>query len=219
MSSRVAPLLWVPATALTLLSVACHSPQQMATQAASGNPQAQYDYACFLLKNKRCTPAQQKEAILLLIESTEGGSQQAPATLGLCYSVGLGTPPNLRQARPFLQIASDRNHPRAQLLLAHMYAQGSGAPYNPAKAAEEIRYAAMQGSPLAAVLMFFCFYDGFGVVQNTDLALGWLQNAADFGSDEAKELLKLVKNEEKSQIFQQEVDLLRKKLDFFPQKS
>lgn len=218
MSVRIAPLLWGLATALTLITTACHSPQQMAIKAAEGNPQAQFDYACYLLKNKHCTPEQQEEAILLLIKSTDGGSQHAPATLGMCYSIGVGTAPDLAQARSYLQIASDRNHPRAQLMLAHIYANGIGAPANPAKAAEEIRYAAMQGSPLAALLMFYCFYDAFGVVQDTSLALGWLQNAADFGSDEATELLNLAENAEKSQNFQQKVDLLRKKLDFFPKK-
>ena len=123
------------------------------------------------------------------------------------------TPKNLNTAHHYLNIASDRDNYRAQLLLGHLHANGLGAPASPAKAVDQIRYAAMQGSPQAACLMFLCFYDGFGVRRNRQLALGWLQNAADFGSADAKNILKHAPNSIK---FQENVDLLRKKLDFFP---
>ena len=198
---------------LCLLPTACNTPAKLARKAAAGDPVAQYRYAIIIIDDTHATQEAQQQAIQWLKESTAAGNSNAPALLALCYTTGKITPKNLNAAHHYLNIASDRDNYRAQLLLGHLHANGLGAPASPAKAVDQIRYAAMQGSPQAACLMFLCFYDGFGVRRNRQLALGWLQNAADFGSADAKNILKHTPH---SPNFQKNVDLLRKKLDFFP---
>ncbi len=197
---------------LCLLPTACNSPAKLARRAAAGDPVAQYRYAIIIIDAPHASRADQQQAIRWLKESTAAGNRNAPALLALCYTTGKITPKNLKTARHYLNIASDRDNYRAQLLLAHLHANGLGAPASPSQAVDQIRYAAMQGSPQAACLMFLCFLDGFGVRRNQQLALGWLQNAADFGSADAKNILKHAPN---SINFKKNVDLLRKKLDFF----
>ncbi len=203
--------------AMLLLLPACNTQQALARKAAEGDPVAQYRCAVIIIHNTDATPQSRQQAIEWLQQSTAAGNRNAPAILGLCYTTGQGTDKDLQQAHRYLSIASDRDNIRAQLLLGHFYANGLGTAPSPAKAAEQIRYAAMQGSPQAADLMFLCFYDGFGVVRNKDLALGWLENAAEFGSEDAENLLKLANKPENAALFEKNVDLLRKKLDFFPQ--
>lgn len=203
---------------LCLLPAACNSPAALARKAAEGDPIAQYRYAIIIINDDSAPANAQQQAIRWLKESTNAGNRNAPALLALCYTTGTITPKDLPTARRYLSLASDRDNHRAQLLLGHFYANGLGTPASPRKSVEQVRYAAMQGSPRAAELMFLCFYDGFGVPRNPDLALGWLQNAADYGSDDADSLLKLAKNHKNTPEFEKNVDLLRKKLDFFPQK-
>lgn len=198
---------------LCLLPTACNTPDKLARKATAGDPVAQYRYAIIIIDSPHATPEARQQAIHWLKEATAAGNRNAPALLALCYTTGKITPKNLSAARHYLNIASDRDNYRAQLLLAHLQANGLGAPAAPTKAVDQIRYAAMQGSPQAACLMFLCFLDGFGVRRNQQLALGWLQNAADFGSSDAENILKHTPNSEK---FQENVALLRKKLDFFP---
>lgn len=202
---------------LCLLPGACNTPEALARKAAQGDPIAQYRCAMLIIHDSAATPQDKQQAIEWLHQSTAAGNRNAPAILALCYTLGNATPQDLQEARRYLTIASDRDNHRAQLLLGHFYANGISTAPAPAKAVEQIRYAAMQGSPQAAELMFLCFYDGFGVRQNKDLALGWLENAADFGSTDAKHLLNIIKRPEKSPDFEENVNLLRKKLDFFPQ--
>lgn len=203
---------------LCLLPVACNTPAALAQKAAEGDPIAQYRYAIIVMNDAHAPADSQQQALRWLKESTASGNRNAPALLALCYTTGNLTPKDLRSACHYLSIASDRDNHRAQLLLGHFYANGLGTAPSPLKSVEQIRYAAMQGSPRAAELMFLCFYDGFGVPRNHDLALGWLQNAADYGSDNAEDLLQLVQNPKNSPNFEKNVDLMRKKLDFFPKK-
>ena len=196
---------------------ACNTQQTLARKAAAGDPVAQYRYAVIIVHDTAAPQKNRQQAIDWLQQSTAAGNRNAPAILGMCYTIGNVTPKDLKEAHRYLSIASDRDHHRAQLLLGHLYANGIGTTPSPAKAVEQVRYAAMQGSPQAANLMFLCFYDGFGVVRNRDLALGWLENAAEFGSKDAQHLLKLAKNPNNNHIFEENVNLLKKKLDFFPQ--
>lgn len=205
-----------PAAAFWLLT-ACNSPQMLAHQAEQGDPVAQYRYATIIIEDTTATPQQKQQAIHWLETATSAGNRNAPALLARCYITGKGAPQNLPTAIKYLKIASDRDNFRAQLLLAHLYANGLGTAPAPTKAVDEIRYAAMQGSPQAAELMFLCFYDGFGVPRNRDLALGWLENAAEYGSDDAEDLLSLAQNPENLHLFEEKINFLRKKLDFFPQ--
>lgn len=211
---RIATLLGT--AMLCLLPTACNTPAGLARKAAAGDPVAQYRYAIIIIDDTHATQEARQQAIHWLKESTAAGNRNAPALLALCYTTGKVTPKDLKAARHYLNIASDRDNHRAQLLLGHLHANGLGAPASPAKAVDQIRYAAMQGSPQAACLMFLCFLDGFGVRPNQQIALGWLQNAADFGSADAQNILKHAPNSTK---FQENVNLLRKKLDFFPTKS
>lgn len=205
-----------PAAAFWLLT-ACNSPQMLVHQAAQGDPVAQYRYAAIIINETAATPQQKQLAIHWLETATAAGNRNAPALLARCYITGKCTTQNLPAAVKYLKIASNRDNFRAQLLLAHMYANGIGTHPSPAKAIDEIRYAAMNESPQAAELMFLCFYDGFGVPRNRDLALGWLENAAEYGSDDAETILNLAKNPENLHLFEEKINFLRKKLDFFPQ--
>ncbi|MBE6420423.1 MAG: sel1 repeat family protein [Akkermansiaceae bacterium] len=200
----------------TALFTACNTPQILAHKADNGDPIAQYRFAVMILDTPSATLQNKQRAIAHLKNSTEAGNRNAPALLARCYITGNGTSTNLKEAVKYLKIASDRDNFRAQLLLAHFYANGLGTPPCPLKSVDEIRYAAMQGSPQAAELMFLCFYDGFGVPRNTDLALGWLENAAEYGSEPAQLLLTLAKNDKNAPNFDENVNLLKKKLDFFP---
>ena len=198
-----------------LLVPACGTAQKYQDDAAATYAEANFAQACSLLDARPTSPESRCAAIHLLKQATLDGHRNAPALLGIFYATGCAWPRNYQLALRYLSIASDRNHSKAQLMLALLYAKGLGTPRNPAKAVEHIRYAAMQGSPRAALLMFFCFYDAFGVPCSDSLALGWLENAAEFGSPDAQKLLKLY---QKSPNFSKEVDFLRKKLDFFPEK-
>ena len=199
------------------LLAACQSTESLYRKAQSGDAAACYNYARHLIDNPTAHPQATAEACTWLEKASDAGSRNAPALLGALYATGHGIPTDYSKAIHYLSIASDRDHPRAQLLLALLYAKGKGTTMAPHKAAEHIRYAAMQGSPAAALLMFYCFYDGFGVRKTPELAYGWLQNAADYGSTDAQKLLVTLISDPNSEKFNQEINFLRKKLDFFPQ--
>lgn len=202
---------------LTGLLTACQSTEALHRKAQNGDATDCFNYARHLIDTPSAHPQAAEEACTWLVKASDGGNRNAPALLGALYATGHGVPKDYRKAIHYLTIASDRDHPRAQLLLALLYAKGKGTSIAPDKAAEHIRYAAMQGSPAAALLMFYCFHDGFGVRQTPELALGWLQNAADYGSTDAKLLIASLNSAPNSEKTNQEIDFLRKKLDFFPQ--
>ena len=200
-----------------LLPVACTDISDIATRAEAGDPKAQFRYAqCFMYGEGTAQNPQQ--ALHWFEKAALKGHRNAATAVGLCYATGVGTKQDYRKARRFLQYASDWDHPRAQLILAQLYAKGLGTSRDPEKAVENIRYSAMQGHPKAALLMFFCFYEGFGVPKHELLAIGWLENAAEYDSDEAKTLLKLYKNPKKRTFFEEKAKFYKNKLDFFPKK-
>ena len=208
-------------TALLLagLLTTCQSTEFLHRKALNGDADDYFNYARHLIDHPETHPQAATEACDWLARASDAGNRNASALLGAVYATGRGISTDYGKAIHYLTIASDRDHPRAQLLLALLYAKGKGTPQAPHKAAEHIRYAAMQGSPAAALLMFYCFHDGFGVRKTQELALGWLQNAADYGSPDAKILLNTLHSDSNSEKITQEIDFLRKKLDFFPQKS
>lgn len=173
--------------------------EQLARKAQDGDRDACYEYGHRLLVGKDIRRNQQ-EALKWLKTAALEGDIRAAAALGACYAHGLGTAPDVEQARRWYTIAAEAGHRHAQLDLANHYMKVM--PQEPRKAVTYIRYAAMDGSADAAFLMSIFFAEGYGVPHHDGIALGWLINAAELGHEQAREIIRDIhqrtQNQEKS---------------------
>ncbi len=173
-------------TALLLNNCGFNNTPQIATKAVDGDATACYELGRRLLTGRKAAKNAELGFKWMQVAANKG-EIRAAAALGACYARGVGTQPDVAQARHWYSIAAEAGHPHAEIELAKHYMQIN--PRSPKRAVQYLRYAAMQGSPEAAFAMFLCFAEGYGVPQQPQLAGGWLINAAELGNKQAIRML------------------------------
>lgn len=133
-----------------------------------------------LLRSNRAE--QQAQALPLLRRAAEAGQTEAAFRLGFCYANGIGTQPQAEEARKWLSMAAEKNHPSA---LAHLGLLCDKLRKDEAGAAEALGYyrrAAELGQVEAEVILA---YKLAAQPESQAEALEWLRKAAAQKNDRA----------------------------------
>lgn len=121
------------------------------------------------------------------------GDLEAQAMLGVIFSMGVGVPIDLDEARYWLRQAADQGHPGAQVKLAAMCFLGEGMPVDLPQAVGWFRKAADQGEPHAQACLGVMFAAGVGVPQDLVEAYALLLEAQAGGVEDEEETLHQIK--------------------------
>lgn len=127
-------------------------------------------------------PEQQARALPLLRQAAEAGLTEAAFRLGLCYAEGIGTEARTDEARRWLSLAAEKDHPSA---LAHLGLLCDKLSRDEAGAQEALGYlrrAAQLGQLEAAVILA---YKLAAKPESQGEALEWLRKAAEQKNDRA----------------------------------
>lgn len=144
------------------------------------DPDALLAQADELLRSNRAE--QQAQALPLLRRAAEAGQTEAAFRLGFCYANGIGTQPQADEARKWLSMAAEKNHPSA---LAHLGLLCDKLSKDETVAAEALGYyrrAAELGQVEAQVILA---YKLAAQPESQAEALEWLRKAAAQKNDRA----------------------------------
>lgn len=125
---------------------------------------------------------QQARALPLLRQAAEAGLAEAAFRLGLCYAEGVGTEAQTNEARRWLSLAAEKNHPSALAHLGLLCDQLSRDEAGAREALGYFRRAAELGQVEAAVILA---YKLAARPETQGEALEWLRKAAAQKNDRA----------------------------------
>lgn len=93
------------------------------------------------------------------------------------------------EALDALHSCAESGNAPSMILLSHAYENGLGTERSPERATYWVKQAALQGYSLGQYHYGMALLRGYGVTQDEDEARGWLQRAAEGGSETAAEAL------------------------------
>ena len=155
--------------------------EELAKQAAAGDPQAQFKYAQLLEKGES-VKQDLKKAVELYKAASEQGVIEANYNLGLMLRKGLGVKKkSAKAAARRFAVAAEAGHADAQCRLARMYDAGVGVPFDKARAIELFKSASENGNAQAQVVVGKLYKDGIYMAQDIPKALQLLKASAEQG--------------------------------------
>jgi TPR repeat protein len=101
--------------------------------------------------------------------------------IGVCYSEGLGTNQDQREAVRWCRQSAEQGYAAAQAYLGFCFFAGNGVPRNLEDAVRWYRMSADQGYAGAQCNLGLCFEHGYGVKPNAEEAVKWYRLSADQG--------------------------------------
>jgi uncharacterized protein len=160
------------------------SPSKMQTRAASGDADAQFRLALFLLHNPG--PKDYASIVTLLRASISQGYAPAQCLLGYLYQGGLGVPRDYAKAAANYRAAALQGYTTAENNLANLYQAGLGVPKNLRAAFQWYQSAAQHGDAAGERNLGALYYRGLGAHRDFLQAAKWFRAAADQGDAEAE---------------------------------
>jgi uncharacterized protein len=175
-------LLWAVAGAWAQSSApaATQSIATLKKQAASGNPQAQFQLAMKYYRQDN------NLAFFWCRKAAMAGDPDAQQGLGVFYDVGIGVAQDHAEAVTWFRKAADQGFALAQYALGSAYETGGGVAKDPAQAAVWYRKAADQGFALAQYALGFLYDVGEGVLKDGSEAAKLYLEAANQGDADAQ---------------------------------
>ncbi len=169
--------------------------ESLASRAARGDADAQYEYATELHDR-----GDTKGAVAWLEKSAKQGSAKARLQLGLLYLKGAGVSRNFNQAHKWLEAAANNGDPIAMHNLGVLYSGNEGRKPDYVRATELFRRAAERGVVDSQFNLGLAYQDGLGVEKDLIQAYAWFCMAASRGDAKAaqkrKEISKFLGREE-----------------------
>ena len=130
------------------------------------------------------------EAVKWFRLATEQGSPAARYNLGLCYRDGFGVEKSPAEAVKCFRRAADQGSAEAQCNLGLCYQQGFGVEKSLEEAVKWYERSASRGCVEAQCNLGLCYLQGLGVEKSLRTAEQWLRLAADRGCEPAREYLR-----------------------------
>lgn len=161
-----------------------HRTAAIAHRAAQGDRNAQYEYGKRLLTGKKA-PCSPQRAICWFKVAAQQGHAGAEAALGVCYSLGIGAPKDIRKAREWYGKSISHGHRYALLELARMEVREK----HPQAAIDLLTPAAREDHLMAQLLLAHLYMGNGGVRENPEKAVENIRYAAMQGSGEAAYLM------------------------------
>lgn len=122
--------------------------------------------------------------------ATEQGSPAARYNLGLCYRDGFGVEKSAAEAVKCFRRAAEQDCAEAQCNLGLCYQQGFGVEKSLEEAVKWYERSASRGCVEAQCNLGLCYLQGLGVEKSLRTAEQWLRLAADRGCEPAREYLR-----------------------------
>lgn len=157
--------------------------------AESGDAEAQYTYAMYILGGALGFPDYIK-VVELLSASAEQNNSDALYELGVCYMNGEGVKNDSLKTEELWKRAVKLGNVNAMVALGAAYRGGKGIPENPAGCFEMYKAAADAGSSAGYLHLGICYFNGTGTEANIEKAIECVQISENMGNSDAKMLLK-----------------------------
>ena len=117
-------------------------------------------------------------------KAAEAGNEEGMMQLTRCYRSGIGTEVDMESAFAWMKTLADGGNTTAIYNLGLMYQAGVGVSEDPEMAYECYRKAALLGDADGMYMTGWCTENRYGT---SDAALEWYRDAAEAGSEEARE--------------------------------
>eukprot|EP01040_Poterioochromonas_malhamensis_P010136 gene10136-11021_t len=108
-------------------------------------------------------------------------SMYARYLIGVCYSEGLGTKKDIREALRWYRMSAEQGYSAAQAYMAFAYYSGMGMVQNLQEAVRWYTMSADQGYAAAQCNLGLCYEHGYGTTKNPELAVKWYKAGAEQG--------------------------------------
>jgi TPR repeat protein len=159
-------------------------PSAIQSRAASGDADAQFQLALYLLQNSH--PTDYASILTLVRASTSQGYAPAQCLLGYLYQEGLGVPRDYAKAAENYRAAALQGYTTAENNLANLYQAGLGVSRNLATAFTWYRSSAQHGDAVGERNLGALYYRGLGTHRDFREAAKWFHAAADQGDPQAE---------------------------------
>lgn len=120
----------------------------------------------------------------------QGGAARAPYFIGRLLGDGALVLPSPAEAARWIRKSAEGGCVEAQCKLGQLYHEGLGVEKSAAEAVKWFRRAAEQGYGVAQLYLGVIYYNGLGVEKSLRTAEQWLRLAADRGCEPAREYLR-----------------------------
>jgi TPR repeat protein len=154
------------------------------SRTASGDADAQFRLAVFLLRNSH--PTDYASILSLARASASQGYAPAQCLLGYLYQEGFGVSRDYAKAAENYRAAALQGYTTAEDNLANLYQTGLGVQKNLGAAFQWYRSAAEHRDPAGERNLGAFYYRGFGTPRDYGEAARWFRAAADKGDAQAQ---------------------------------
>ena len=154
-----------------------------------------------LYSNNRWSKKNDKLAFNYFLEAAKGGMSYAQNRIGVFYNDGIGTQIDYQKAHDWFIKSAEQNNENAQFNLGVFYSNDLGTPKN-YKIANQWFLKHVNKNPDSAFFLAHIFEEGYDdmikISKDIDQALFWYEKADEYGSKEAKEAIKRLRDAQQS---------------------
>jgi TPR repeat protein len=159
-------------------------PSAIQSRAASGDADAQFQLALYLLQNSH--PTDHASILTLVRASASQAYAPAQCLLGYLYQEGLGVPRDYAKAAENYRAAALQGYTTAENNLANLYQAGLGVPRSLGTAFAWYHSSAEHGDAVGERNLGALYYRGLGTHRDFREAIKWFRAAADHGDPQAE---------------------------------
>lgn len=138
------------------------------------------------------------EALKWFRKAADQGYEDSQFYIGILYEQGHGVVKSYAESAKWFRLAAEKGLMQAQFNLGNYYYKGLGVTKSFTEAAKWYRKAADKGLDKAQFMLGLCYYNGEGVTKSLTEATTWWRKAADQGNEMAKQRLKQMTDDDKT---------------------